>query len=107
MTEIAINPNKLTQELIEAGLPVVGVSSDGRVDYSRALTATERNTAEAVISAHDPAISTDESRLQAYFEAGISVQGMIFALWKMVIQGDTTGTDEIQAIMDEINSRIN
>ena len=107
MSETAINPEKLTQELIEAGLPIVGVSSDGRVDYSRDLTSTEKMTAEAVISAHDPAISADESRLKAYFEAGITVQNMVFALWKNVLQGDQSATDEIQALMEEINARIN
>ena len=30
-----IDATALTEELIAAGLPVVGVSSDGRVDYSR------------------------------------------------------------------------
>ena len=107
MTEIAINPEKLTRELIEAGLPVVSVSSDGRVDYSRDLTTTEKRTAAAVLSAHDPALSVDESRLNAYFEAGITVQDMVFALWKNVLQGDQSATDEIQALMDEINTRIN
>ncbi len=107
MAEIAINPEKLTIELTEAGLPVVSVSSDGRVDYSRDLTRTEKKTAEAVLSAHDPALSVDESRLKAYFEAGITVQDMVFALWKMVLQGDQSKTDKIQALMDEINSMIN
>ena len=32
----------------------MGVSSDGRVDYSRPLTAAEQTTAKAIIAAHDP-----------------------------------------------------
>jgi hypothetical protein len=43
----------LHEELTAASLPVVGVSSDGRVDYSRDLTPEEQATAAAVIAAHD------------------------------------------------------
>lgn len=49
-----MNVSLLTDELIAVGLPVVGVSSDGRVDYSRELTAAELTTAKTVIAAHDP-----------------------------------------------------
>ena len=49
-----LNVVSLTDELAAAGLPVVGVSSDGRVDYSRELTAAEQTTAQAIIAAHDP-----------------------------------------------------
>jgi len=45
----------LHAELEAAGLPVVGVSSDGRVDYARPLTPAEQTTAQAIIAAHDPA----------------------------------------------------
>lgn len=50
-----VDAQQLHEELTAAGLPVVGVSSDGRVDYSRALTAAEQTTAKAIIAAHDPA----------------------------------------------------
>lgn len=49
-----IDVSGLHDELETAGLPVVGVSSDGRVDYSRDLTPAEQQTAAAVIAAHDP-----------------------------------------------------
>jgi hypothetical protein len=48
------NVSLLTDELIEAGLPLVSLNSDGRIDYSRDLTAAEQTTAAAVIAAHDP-----------------------------------------------------
>lgn len=57
-----IDVTALTGELIEASLPVVGVSSDGRVDYSRDLTPVEQQTAAAVIAAHDPAKRTRDER---------------------------------------------
>lgn len=44
----------LHHELAIAGLPVIGVSSDGRIDYTRALTSAEKATEATVIAAHDP-----------------------------------------------------
>lgn len=48
------NISLLYYELKQAGLPVEGVSEDGRIDYSQELTAEEQSTAEAVVAAHDP-----------------------------------------------------
>ncbi len=107
MATIAVNPNKLHQELLDACLPVVSVSSDGRVDYSRDLTKTEQTTAAGVIAAHSSALTTEEARIQAYFENGITIQGMLFALWNKVMNSDSTAADEIQAVMNAINSTIN
>ena len=50
-----INVKLLHHELAQAGLPIEGVSSNGRIDYTRALTPTEQTTAAAIIAAHDPA----------------------------------------------------
>lgn len=107
MTIIKVNPSKLHQELLAAGLPVVSVSSDGRVDYSRELTTTEQTTAAAVIVAHNSAQTTEEARIDAYFNGGITLQNMVFALWYKVMQGDSTSADHIQAVMDTINATIN
>ena len=49
-----IDSGSLYEELIAAGLPIVGVNSDGRMDCSRDLTPAEQSTAQAIISAHDP-----------------------------------------------------
>jgi len=49
-----INTRFLHYQLSQAGLPVEGVSSDGRIDYTRALTPAEQTTAAAIIAAHDP-----------------------------------------------------
>ena len=107
MPEIDINPVKLHQELLSAGLPVVSVSTDGRVDYSRDLTVSEQKTSAAVIAAHNVSQTTEESRMQAYLDAGISVQNIAFALWAKVMQEDSTDADEIQSLMDVINATIN
>ncbi len=103
----SVNPTKLHQELLAAGLPVVSVSSDGRVDYSRALTTTEQTTAAAVIAAHNTAQSTEEARVDAYLNGGITLQNMVFALWSKVMQEDSTNADVIQTTMDNINTTIN
>ena len=63
----SVNPTKLHQELLAAGLPVVSVASDGRVDYSRGLTTTEQTTAAAVIAAHNTAKTTEETRIAGLF----------------------------------------
>ena len=44
----------LHYELEKAGLPIESVSADGRIDYSRELTAGEQSIAGAVVAAHDP-----------------------------------------------------
>jgi hypothetical protein len=107
MSEILINPAKLHLELIQASLPAVSVASDGRVDYARALTPSEQTTAEAVIEVHNPAKSTQEARIEAYFAAGITLQAMVFALWQKAMQEDSSAADQIQALMDQINQTIN
>ncbi len=50
-----IDSTALYEDLQTAGLPVISANSDGRVDYSRALTPAEQTTADAVVAAHDPA----------------------------------------------------
>jgi hypothetical protein len=54
MDLLMIDVAGLHTELEATGLPVVGVSGDGRIDYSRALTPEEQATAQQVIAAHDP-----------------------------------------------------
>ncbi len=79
-----INVSKLHQELAAAKLPVVSVHSDGRMDYSRALSKAEEAAAQRVIEAHDPAVvpipTTDD---------------LVRALWSKVIKDDPTKADEL------------
>lgn len=84
----SVNPEKLHQELKEAGLPVVGVSASGRVDYSRALTAAEQAAAEQVIAAHDPVVSDSDVFIEQLLAAGVSRDDVLYALWKSVAEGD-------------------
>lgn len=79
-----INVSKLHQELEAANLPVISVHSDGRIDYSRALSKAEQASAEKVISSHDPKVvptpTTDD---------------LVRALWAKVIKDDPTKADEL------------
>ncbi|MGV8026748.1 MAG: hypothetical protein AB2L18_09345 [Anaerolineaceae bacterium] len=84
----SINPEKLHQELKTAGLPVVSVSSTGRVDYSRSLTNTEQESANKVIAEHDPAISDKTVFLEKLALAGLSRDDVLYALWKNEIEGN-------------------
>lgn len=87
----------LHAELEAAGLPVVSVSSDGRIDYARALTAAEQTTA-AVIAAHDPLKRERDERtarttakaaaadLKLYLDRPNPTQAQTVAALKLVIR---------------------
>ncbi len=51
---MTINATKLDRELRAAGVPIHGCASSGRVDYTTAATAGDRDRAAQVIAAHDP-----------------------------------------------------
>jgi len=60
----------LHYQLAQAGLPVEGVSSDGRIDYTRTLTAQEQLLASQIIANHDPnGLLPDEIDRQDYSQA--------------------------------------
>ena len=92
----SVNPQKLHQELKDAGLPVVGVSASGRVDYSRSLTAAEQATAAQVIAAHDPTVSDSDVFIEKLLAAGISRDDVLYALWKSVAEGDKSALEGIE-----------
>ena len=106
MSEEIYDPRKLTAELQAAGLPVAGVSSTGRLDYARGLTAGEQKLAQQVIAAHDPAPTAEALRMQAYAEAGISAEKMIFALWKELKGGAGAEADTLQAKIAAVDRSI-
>lgn len=93
------NPNKLTEELRAAGLPVAGVSSAGRVDYSRNLTKKEQDIVTAIIDAHDPSLSDPDVQFSLFSKAGVSLQEMVMALWKKVVKEDGSA---ISALVERV-----
>lgn len=93
-----IDVTSLHSELESDNLPVVSVNSDGRVDYSRELTAAEQTTAKAIIAAHDPAKRERDERtaretaktyytgLNAYLNLTNPTQAQTVAALKAVIR---------------------
>ena len=79
-----INLLKLMTELQAARLPVTSVHSDGRIDYSRALSRPEEAAAQRIIEAHNPVVipspTTDE---------------LVRALWEKFIKDNPAKADEI------------
>lgn len=49
-----INVTKLHAELEKAGIPIEGVSSDGRIDFLPTATDKQQAQAAAILAAHDP-----------------------------------------------------
>jgi hypothetical protein len=84
-----INVEKLHEELVAAGLPVISVHSDGKVDYTRLLSKAEELKVEALIASHDPVVVSPPTTEQ-----------MISALWKKVMLGDSTEADKILEMLE-------
>jgi hypothetical protein len=91
----SVNSEKLHRELKKAELPVVGVSSSGRVDYSRSLTAAEHETANAVIATHDPTVTDTHVFIEQLAAVGVSRDDVLYALWKSMAEGDNLGKDKL------------
>lgn len=91
------HPGRLQAELATAGLPVVGASSDGRMDFARPLSAEEAALAEQIRAAHNPAPTTTELRRREYERLGISAHELIVALWEKVIEGRPEAAEALQA----------
>lgn len=51
------NPSQLLDELVAAGLPVVGVASSGRIDWQQPPTAEQEKLCREVIKTHKPIIN--------------------------------------------------
>jgi len=95
------NPSKLTKELIEAGLPVAGVSSDGRIDYARKLTKAETQTSQAVVDAHDTCPPDVEVERLVIAGAGVSQEDILMALWTQAVRGDSSAVDALVEKIDK------
>lgn len=96
MPEKIYDPKKLTQELQDANLPVSGVSSSGRIDFSRDLTKSEKIKADEIINMHDPESSQD-SFMDLLKEAGITSDDLLLALWDQVIKGDSSAATALKS----------
>lgn len=106
MSEGIYDPKKLTRELQDAKLPVASVASNGAIAYSRELTISEKKTSAGIIAMHDPAPKTEELRMKAYLEAGITIEKLIFAVWKELKSGDSSYADALKSSMDAVDAGI-
>ena len=100
------NPAKLHKLLTEADIPVVSVSTSGRIDYSRKLTAKEKTIVKSTLDSYDPSLTVDELRRQEYKKQGIALERMVYALWNKIVNNDVSEVEEIQLIMQQINNAI-
>lgn len=83
-----INVVKLHDELLAAKLPVISVHSDGKVDYSRALSKSEELAAQSIIAIHNPApVFTP------------TTDALVRALWAKIMNGDSTKADELNKLI--------
>ena len=101
-----LNTFKLHQELLEAGLNINGVSSDGEISWVKNPTEAQELTAADIISAHDPAPDHTSTLRDEYRKVGVNTKEMIFALWKKVMQEDPADAVALQSLIDQVNSTL-
>jgi hypothetical protein len=101
-----INAKKLHRELIDAGVPIEGVSATEppRIDFLPEATEENRELANRILAAHVPDDPL-ERRHQAYVEAGVTLEAMVEALWEYVVESRSASADSLQTIRQSINER--
>ncbi len=102
-----INVSKLTAELIEAGIQTNGCDSNGVVWDKDNNQIQDQPDVKAVINAHDPTPDEITILRKEYSKVGVIPEEMIFALWKKVMQSDSTDSDVLQSLMDKANLMFN
>lgn len=100
-----VNIWKLYKELAAAGLPVCGVSSAGRMDFTRPLSAVEQVLAGQLLNAHVPD-DRAEDRQKAYLEQGITPEAMVIALWEHIIENRPQSAQALQTLREQIKQRV-
>lgn len=101
-----LNVLKLTKELLESGLQIHGVSSDGEISWVKKPTEAQELTASNIISAHDPAPDQKSLLRDEYSKVGVNTKEMVFAMWKKIMQNDPTDADALQSLIDQVNSAL-
>lgn len=101
-----MNVQKLYGELIDAGLPVVGVSSDGVVNWGEHEPSTgQEMQAAQVVGAHDPYDFAAE-RERAYNAREAGAANMALALWNHIVEGESlevSGVIRVQETRAEVD----
>jgi len=55
-----INATKLHDELVAAGIPIIGCNSNGEVRFKDEATAAQRTQTATIVAAHDPSDTEDQ-----------------------------------------------
>lgn len=88
-----INPSKLTEELVKAGIPVHGCSSNGRIDFKEEATDVQRALAKDILVKHDP-YDYREERRKAYG----SIEDQLDLVYWDLINGTAKWRDRITEV---------
>jgi hypothetical protein len=98
---------KLYWELVNAGIPVEGVSASEplRIDFRKEATDADRKKAQQILAAHVPD-TVGSRRRAAYLQQGITTDEMIVALWERVVEGRSESSDELQHLREVIKRRL-
>ena len=88
-----INVGKLDLELRQAGIPIDGCASDGRIDFRPDATDVQKQQAETIESNHDP-IWYLEQRQKAY----PSIPDQLDMIYWDRVNGTSNWKDMITAI---------
>ncbi len=102
-----MNVSKLHTELVNAGFDISGCNSRGIVWDKSNKEIQDLSDVQAVIQAHDPAPDVNSVLTQEYLKAGIITEDIIYALWKKIMQDDTTDADILQVLIDQVNLSMN
>lgn len=98
-----INVNKLTKELIAAGISTHGnCNSKGVVWDDQNREIQDREDVKLLLKAHDPTPEEKTVLLEKYSQSGITTDDMIRALWKKVMQSDDAEASALQAKIDQV-----
>ena len=97
--DIRVNPQKLTEELISAGLPVQSVDSNGKVIFTATLSKAQQAQADEVVARHDPRPPAYALRWETLSRHGIAAERLLLALLDQAAFNDGV---ELERILDEV-----
>lgn len=101
-----INVRKLHRELVSAGIPIYGCSSEGRIDFKLEVTQAQKVEANNILANHSPYDYASERR-KAYPPLGDQLDHLFWALKKLrdSLGMDWDGIDEwfkkLQTVKDK------
>jgi len=101
-----VNCVKLFATLRAAALPVIAVDENGKIDYSRDLTAREKGSVQSILEAHDPAPSDPEIIKEQVFQSGIDPMDLLIALWLQIKSDDSTYADQLHSVVESALDQI-